>query len=414
MIFRINLNLKLLDLVKSFFFKISSKQINQLNQFFLKKTNKKFCNFTSYGRVGIIFLLDYFKKRFPQKNHLVVPSYYLPEMVNIFYAKNFKISFCDVQLDTFEIDLLKIKKLVNKNTAGVVLPNIFRSHKKYNEILNFLKKKKIFIIEDCAIAFDNFIINKGKKIYLGQKSDFCIYSFNIMKEVSCFYGGAILYSDKNFNEFMINYNKSLKNFSNFILFKQFIIYLVLKMMSLKLIFRIFLPIFKKIYQNKINFFLKKIYPSLNYGKSAKLQNNYYTKPHFLLLKLLYLQIINRKLDNFILRKKMNIYYYKKLTTINSNRIRIPKFYDFNFQNYLDFPILVDNKYKFHNFFIERNIELRLYHYYNCEKIFSKKSTCNNSEVLSNQLVCLPNHNKISYTYIDEIVNLIRQYLKETN
>ena len=91
MIFRINLNLKLLDLVKSFFFKISSKQINQLNQFFLKKTNKKFCNFTSYGRVGIIFLLDYFKKRFPQKNHLVVPSYYLPEMVNIFYAKNFKI-----------------------------------------------------------------------------------------------------------------------------------------------------------------------------------------------------------------------------------------------------------------------------------------------------------------------------------
>ena len=109
MIFRINLNLKLSVLLKSLFFKISNKQIKKINQLFLKKTNKKFCNFTSYGRVGIIFLLDYFKK-ITQKNHLVVPSYYLPEMVNIFYAKNFKISFCDVKLDTFEIDLLKIKK----------------------------------------------------------------------------------------------------------------------------------------------------------------------------------------------------------------------------------------------------------------------------------------------------------------
>ncbi len=406
--------MKLSVLLKSLFFKISNKQIKKINQLFLKKTNKKFCNFTSYGRVGIIFLLDYFKKKLPKKNHLVVPSYYLPEMVNIFYAKNFKISFCDVKLDTFEIDLLKIKKLINKNTVGVILPNIFRSYKKYNEISNFLRKKKIFIIEDCAIAFDNFIINKGKKIYLGQKSDFCIYSFNIMKEVSCFYGGAIMYNDKNFNKFMINNDKSLKNFSNFTLFKQFIIYLILKLLSIRLFLRIFSPIFKKIYKDKIDFFLRKIYPSLNFSKTAKLQNNYYTKPHFLLLKLIYLQIINRTLDNFVLRKKMNIYYYKKLRLIKTKRIMIPKFDDFNFQNYLDFPILVDDKYSFHEFFMKRNIELRFYHYFNCEKIFSKKTSCKNSEVLSKQLVCLPNHNKISYNYIDEIVDLIKKYLKEKN
>ena len=414
MIFRINLKLRLIVLFKSLFYKLNEKQTSKLNHFFLKRTNKKYCDFTSYGRVGLIFLLDYFKKRFPKKNHLIVPSYYLPEMVNIVYAKNFNVSFCDVRLDTFEIDLSHIKKLINKNTIGVILPNIFRSFKKQNEILNFLKKKKILTIEDCAISFDNFKINRGKKIYSGQKSDFCIYSFNIMKEVSCFYGGAILYNDKNFKYFLNDINKNLKKFSNIILFKQFIIYLVLKLLAVRLFFLAFLPIFKKVYEKKISFFLKKIYPSLNYNKSAKLQNNYFTRPHFLFLRLLHLQTINRKSDNFTLRKKINIYYYKKLKLINSKKIIIPDFYDFNFQNYLDFPILVDDQYRFHKFFIKRDIELRLYHYYNCEKIFSKKTTCKKSEILSNQLVCLPNHNMITYAYVDNVINLIKKYLRETN
>ena len=96
MIFRINLKLRLIVLLKSLFYKLNKKDTSKLNHFFLKRTNKKYCNFTSYGRVGLIFLLDYFKKKFPKKNHLIIPSYYLPEMVNIVYAKNFNVSFCDV------------------------------------------------------------------------------------------------------------------------------------------------------------------------------------------------------------------------------------------------------------------------------------------------------------------------------
>jgi len=414
MIFRINLRLNLVVLFKSIITKLSTIQNEQLKQFFLKKTNKKFCNYTSYGRVGFVFLLDYFKIKFPKKNHIVVPSYYLPEMINIAYVKKFNISFCDVRFETFEIDLLHIKNLINDNTVAVILPNIFRSYKKQDEIYKFLKKNNIFSIEDCAISFDNFIIKKKKKINLGQKSNFCIYSFNIMKEVSCFYGGAILHNDKNFDDFLFKLSKSLNDFSKLILLKQIIIYFILKILTIRIIFILLTPLFKKIYKNRIIFFLKMIYPSLNFIKSTSLQKNYYTKPHFLFLRLLYLQIKDRKLDDFISRKKINIYYYKKLKSINSKKIIIPKFYDFNFQNYLDFPILVDNKNKFHNFFLKKNIELRFYHYYNCEKIFSKKTTCKNSEILSNKLICLPNHKNITYSYVDKIVNLIKQYLKEKN
>ena len=87
MIFRINLKLRFIVLLKSLFYKLNKKDTSKLNHFFLKRTNKKYCNFTSYGRVGLIFLLDYFKKKYPKKKHLIIPSYYLPEMVNIVYAK---------------------------------------------------------------------------------------------------------------------------------------------------------------------------------------------------------------------------------------------------------------------------------------------------------------------------------------
>ena len=72
MIFRINLKLRLIVLIKSLFYKLDEKHTSKLNRFFLKRTNKKYCNFTSYGRVGLIFLLYYFKKKFPKKNHLIV------------------------------------------------------------------------------------------------------------------------------------------------------------------------------------------------------------------------------------------------------------------------------------------------------------------------------------------------------
>ena len=57
------------------------------------------------------------------------------------------------------------------------------------------------LIEDNAIYFDNF--SKIKKIlfYSGSFGDFSIYSFNIMKNISSFYGGAATTNDQNFLKF---------------------------------------------------------------------------------------------------------------------------------------------------------------------------------------------------------------------
>ena len=61
-----------------------------------------------------------------------------------------------------------------------------------------------------------------------------------------------------------------------------------------------------------------------------------------------------------------------------------------------------------NFLLSRGIETRSYHYRNCEKIFYKKNklACLNSEKYENEIICLPNHNKISLKYMDYIVKMV--------
>ena len=53
--------------------------------------------------------------------------------------------------------------------------------------------------------------------------------------------------------------------------------------------------------------------------------------------------------------------------------------------------------------------MRFKHYYNCQKLFGSKLHCINAEKFENELICLPNHPKITISYIDFIVNNIDLY-----
>ena len=97
-------------------------------------------------------------------------------------------------------------------------------------------------------------------------------------------------------------------------------------------------------------------------------------------------------------------------------INVIKIIDFNYQNFLDFPIIVKDKFKLNSFLLRKGIETRSYHYRNCEKIFYKKNKlfCLNSQKFENQILCLPNHNKISFEYMDYIINTIAAFYLNNN
>jgi hypothetical protein len=203
-----------------------------------------------------------------------------------------------------------------------------------------------------------------------------------MKHISAFYGGALATNDK---EFVNYFNEQEKNNANFFLFKllqQILIYLILKIMAIKALYNlIFVRIIRLVYEKNIIFILKIFYPSIKF-KIIKFPKYYFTKISNFSLKNIYLQLkdLNQRKRNFRTRKENNIYYYKTLSKIKNRNLRLIKMNDFNYQNFLDFPILVNDKKGLNTFLLRKGIEVKYIHYRNCEKIFSSKNfNCLNSQ-----------------------------------
>ena len=161
------------------------------------------------------------------------------------------------------------------------------------------------LIEDNAIYFDNYTKIKNRKYYSGSVGDYTIYSFNIMKNISAMYGGALATNDKKFINYYKNETSTLPNLRRELIFKQSLIFLILKIMGLQVLYKtIFFHIIKFAHKNNIKILLKLFYPSLKF-KIISFPKTYFSKISNYSLKLVYLQLIDRqkRINDFNSRKK---------------------------------------------------------------------------------------------------------------
>lgn len=412
--FRINIYLSIKNFFLSFInYNNSNKYDYEITKLLLKNSCKKYLSLTSQCRVSFLFILKYLKKYFPKKNEIVFCAYNLPEMVNVAKNLNFKIIFSDLDYSSGFYNLSKLKKKLNKKTTAVVLTNMFNTYEDAIKLKKICKNKNINIIEDNAIYFDNYkIINKKKK-FSGSIGDFSIYSFNIMKNISALYGGAVVSNNQKFHKFLSLESESLNNFNKIVLLKQILIFFILKIMSINILYKnLFFHLIKKTHINNNRFILKLFYPSLKF-KVIKFPRYYFTNISSFSKKLIFKQLANfeNRSNNHKIRKINNNYYNFKFKSFKSKKIKIINIYDFNYQNFMDYPLLVKDKKKLNNFLLNHGIESRSYHYRNCEKIFikGKKLSCKNSQNYEDEIICLPNHKGIKLEYIDYIVNTIADF-----
>ena len=409
--FRIWLYLKFSSFFSNFFLrKDLNKKKDFIKKILSKQSKKKYSFLFSQCRVGFLFILKFLKKK-NKKREIIFCSYNLPEMINIATNLKLKVQFCDLNYETGSIDLKQLKRKVSSKTLAIVLTNMFNSYEISKEIKKIAKKSKITLIEDNAIYFDNFHKKNNKKYFSGELGDFTIYSFNIMKNISSLFGGAVSSQDKNFIKYCKEENNKMKKFYGSILFKQIVIFFILKVMSLKILYKyLFLHMIKFVHKYEIRSVLRIFYPSL---KSVNLNfpKYYYSQISDLSSLLTYTQLKNlhRRKRLFELRKIKNKYYFKKLSKIKNKKFKLIRFTDQNYQNFLDFPILVKNKKSLNNYLLKKGIEVRFKHYYNCQKLFKAGNKCINAERYEKELICLPNHPKISLSYIDSIVKNIEVY-----
>lgn len=414
--FRINIYLNIKDYFKGIFLKFDSSSINNnIKKILQKQSQKKHVEFTSQCRIAFLYILKFMKKEDPEKNEVIFSSYNLPEMINVAKNLKYKIKFCDLNKNTGNMDEKILERLISKKTKAIILTNIYNDSIHSKKIRKIAQRFKIKLIEDNAIYFDNFNQNRKKKIYSGYFGDYTIYSYNIMKNISALYGGAVATNDFNFINYLKKENNKNKNFFLSKILHQSSIFFILKIMSIKFLYNlIFIHIIRKVHKNKFKPILKIFYPSIKF-EIINFPKYYFTKISNFSLKLIYLQLINvrKRKDNFISRKNKNKFYQKELSKINSKNIQLLPIKDYNYQNFLEFPILVENKSKLNNYLLNNKIETKYINYKNCEKIFGnrQKIKCKNSEFFEKHLLGLPNHEKITFNYIRKIKRLIQSNLK---
>ncbi len=114
--------------------------------------------------------------------------------INNLYQFGLKIKLVDIELDTYMLDLNKLKKAISKRTKCIIITHYGGVPFKMDKIINIVKKKKIKIIEDAATALGS----KYKNKFVGSnKHSICVFSLYANKIITTGEGGIITCKNKN-------------------------------------------------------------------------------------------------------------------------------------------------------------------------------------------------------------------------
>jgi dTDP-4-amino-4,6-dideoxygalactose transaminase len=114
--------------------------------------------------------------------------------INNLYQFGLKIKLVDIELDTYMLDLNKLKKAISKKTKCIIITHYGGVPFEIDKIINIAKQKKIKIIEDAATALGS----KYKNNFVGSnKYSISVFSLYANKIITTGEGGIITCKNKN-------------------------------------------------------------------------------------------------------------------------------------------------------------------------------------------------------------------------
>ena len=344
--------------------------------------------FTGMGRVAAYNIFKFLINK--NKNEIILSPYTLKEIIFAIKYAGGKPVFVDIDIKTGLPKIRDVKKIINKKTAAILITHLYSDS---NHIIKFINQftGKVKIIEDTAINFGAGI-NKFRK--LGTLADYGFFSLGTMKNFMAFNGGILFCKNKsNFKKIKLELINN-ESYSYILAFKKIFLALSIDIFYNKYFFNFFtyyiLVLFKKF---NINFHEKLIYPGLSYKKAKTLPKHYrynFFEP-FSYAALTNLAKINHEIKNKISKIK----YYEK--NLKKNLI-ISRYKNFQSNAFLEYPIIVNNKYKLCKDLLYKGFDLRHTWYLNN----SLKNKYPNSQFLEERLITLPTHVGFSNSDIKKI------------
>ena len=109
--------------------------------------------------------------------------------------------FCDIRMDTYNLDEDEIEELITGKTKAIVPVHFAGQPCEMQKIKEIARKHKLLIIEDACHALGSKY--KDSKIGSGRFSDLAVFSFHPVKPITTGEGGAVVTNNKKYYERLI-------------------------------------------------------------------------------------------------------------------------------------------------------------------------------------------------------------------
>lgn len=146
---------------------------------------------------GLYCLALYYKNIY-HSGEVLVPSFTWNATVNSIVNAGLRPVFLDIDFKKIDVTLEEIKKKYSKKTIGIMLVHYAgRANQEISAIAKFAKKKKLFLIEDCAETL-NTLAGKKKTGSFGHG----VFSFYGTKNITTGEGGIISTNSDDINNWL--------------------------------------------------------------------------------------------------------------------------------------------------------------------------------------------------------------------
>lgn len=378
-----------INLIENLIYKKSEKYKKIYEKKFSNQIGEGQCLSYASGRMALYSLLKCIGLK--EGDHVLVTAFTCSAVPEAVIKAGGRPIYLDINKNDLSASFEEIKKKISKKTKALVLQHSFGIPSNIIKNLNYLKKKKIFIIEDCALSFGS----KYKKKNVGNFGDASFFSTDHSKSLNTIVGGIAYTNNKNIYKKLYKHYKKVRElpldkkkslFKQFLLekrnFKSNLIYHLYKKIVLCHFFNPFFDNFKKDDLKPSDHYAFKMPVFLCYIGILELNrwiNFKKNKRKKLLKNFLYLSRKKNIKSNF-----PNAYYDKNLDIVpsrlvyfknNNNKLKEKLSKYFNIE-WIWFKKPVDNT----------NLNLSNYYYHMKE--------CKNSEDIGKKIINIPvNFNK---------------------
>jgi perosamine synthetase len=359
-----------------------------------EQTRRKHVLLANSGTTAYFLILKALQ-RISNKREVILPAYTAPSLILPIKKAGLIPRLCDIDLQTFNMDLTALPKVISEDTLAVTivhmfgLPQWFESAAQEDEL-----SKSLFIIEDLASA-------QGATIYgrtVGCFGDVSFVSFNRGKNFSTLSGGAIGTDREDIYRLVMEEGKRYLREPAFMAK----ISIVLKAIALSLAVR---PWFYTVFRGIISQFkYQGLHDDFSIHAYTRFQAGMgdaaFQKAPF---------IFDKRLEN-------GLYLHRALAEVDG--IIIPAIPDGSLPAFNQFPLLVDNPSKrdvILHALIKEGIESTILYPQSIHEVYDlgynrKNDPFPNATYLSKRIILIPTHPFVKRRHLKRVVDTILRNL----